>query len=155
MGGAIARGLESVGFAVTGWNRRSPETLHGVLAGAELCVCALPLTRETEGILDATAFAAMPPGGYLVNVARGAHVVEADLIAAVRSGHLAGAALDVQRREPLPADDPLWSVPGITVTPHIAAQPSTDVVAAQVAADALALAAGGTPPNEIDRGRGY
>ena len=71
----------------------------------------------------------MPRGGYVINVARGAHVVEPDLVDAVRSGHLSGAALDVQRREPLPADDPLWSVPGITITPHIAAQSSTETIA--------------------------
>ena len=76
----------------------------------------------------------MPPGGYVVNVARGAHVVEADLIDSVRSGHLAGAALDVQRHEPMPDDDPLWTVPGITITPHIAAQSSAGVIAAQFVA---------------------
>ena len=155
MGGAIVRGLEAVGFAVTGWNRRSASALHTVLGAAELLVCALPLTPETSGILDASAFAAMPPGGYLVNVARGAHVVEADLAHAVRSGHLAGAALDVQRHEPMPADDPLWDVPGITITPHIAAQSSLDVVAEQVVAAARAVAAGAEPPNAVDRSRGY
>ena len=155
MGGAIVRGLEAVGFAVAGWNRRAGTTLHAVLADAELCVCALPLTAETEGLLGAAAFAAMPDGGYLINVARGAHVVEADLIAAVRSGHLAGAALDVQVHEPMPADDPLWSVPGITITPHVAAQSSLEVVADQVVAGARAVAAGGSPPNAVDRARGY
>ena len=97
----------------------------------------------------------MPRGAYLINVARGAHVVEPDLIAAVRSGHLSGAALDVQRHEPLPADDPLWTVPGITITPHIAAQPSTDTVAEQFVASARAFARGDPLPNEVDRARGY
>jgi phosphoglycerate dehydrogenase-like enzyme len=155
MGGAIVEGLRSVGFPVTGWNRRSPTSLHGVLAGADLCVCALPLTAETDGILDAAAFAAMPAGGYLINVARGAHVVEADLIEAVRSGRLSGAALDVQVREPMGSEDPLWSVPGITITPHIAAQSSIEVVADQVAAAARAVRAGGEPLNAVDRARGY
>jgi phosphoglycerate dehydrogenase-like enzyme len=97
----------------------------------------------------------MPRGGYVINVARGAHVVEPDLIAAVRSGHLGGAALDVQRHEPMPADDPLWTVPGITITPHIAAQPSTDTVAEQFVASATAFERGDPLPNEVDRARGY
>jgi glyoxylate/hydroxypyruvate reductase A len=155
MGGEIAAWLERVGLVVRGWNRSSGQALDEVLAGSAIVVCALPLTAETEGLLDARAFALMPRGGYLINVARGAHVVEADLIAAVRSGHLSGAALDVQRREPLPADDPLWDVPGITITPHIAAQPSADTVGAQFVAAQRALGRGEPLPNEVDRTRGY
>ena len=155
MGGTIVEWLGRVGLRACGWNRRSVETLEAVLAHSDIVVCALPLTEVTEGILDAHAFGCMPAGGYLVNVARGAHVVEADLIAAVRSGHLAGAALDVQRREPLPAHDPLWSVPGITITPHIGAQSSTEVIAAQFVATLRALQRGDTVPNAIDRSRGY
>ena len=154
-GGEIARWLERCALVVRGWNRRAPESLHALLGASDIVVCALPLTAETEGILDAAAFAAMPRGAYVINVARGAHVVEADLIAAVRSGHLRGAALDVQRREPLPGDDPLWSVPGITITPHIAAQPSTETVAVQFVEAAKAFERGDTLPNEVDRGRGY
>jgi glyoxylate/hydroxypyruvate reductase len=155
MGGEIAAWLERCGLAVTGWNRRSVDSFEAVLAASEIVVCALPLTAETEGILDARAFALMPRGAYVINVARGAHIVEADLIAAVRSGHLSGAALDVQRREPLPADDPLWTVPGITITPHIAAQPSTETIADQFVASVRALERGEALPNEIDRSRGY
>jgi glyoxylate/hydroxypyruvate reductase A len=155
MGGEIVEWLGRVGFAARGWNRRSAETLEQTLAESDVVVCALPLTEATEGILGAHAFANMPQGSYLVNVARGAHVVEADLIAAVRSGHLAGAALDVQRREPLPAGDPLWKVPGITITPHIAAQSSTEVIAAQFVAALRALQRGDAVPNAIDRTRGY
>jgi phosphoglycerate dehydrogenase-like enzyme len=155
MGGEIAAWLERCGLVVRGWNRRSPESFEALLAASEIVVCALPLTTETEGILDARAFALMPRGAYVVNVARGAHIVEPDLIAAVRSGHLSGAALDVQRREPLPADDPLWNVAGITSTPHIAAQPSTETIADQFVASVRALARGEALPNEIDRRRGY
>ena len=155
MGGEIAVWLERCGLAVTGWNRRSVQSLDEVLAASRIVVCALPLTDETEGLLDADAFAKMPRGAYVINVARGAHVVEADLVAAVRSGHLAGAALDVQRREPLPADDPLWSVPGITITPHIAGQSSTETIAEQFVASVRALELGEPLPNEIDRSRGY
>ncbi|MEP7300399.1 MAG: NAD(P)-dependent oxidoreductase [Caldimonas sp.] len=155
MGGEIAAWLERVGFSVRGWNRRSPQTLAELLADSEIVVCALPLTEATEGLLGAAAFAAMRRGGYLVNVARGAHVVEADLIAAVRSGHLAGAALDVQRTEPMPADDPLWAVAGITITPHIAAQSSTGVIAGQFVTALRALQKGEGLPNAIDRSLGY
>ena len=155
MGGEIVDWLVRVGLRARGWNRRSPETLAALLGESEVVVCALPLTEATEGILDAQAFAAMPPGGYVVNVARGAHVVEADLIAAVRSGHLAGAALDVQRHEPMPDDDPLWTVPGITITPHIAAQSSAGVIAAQFVAALRARQQGEPVPNAIDRSLGY
>ena len=155
MGGEIAAWLERCGFVVDGWNRRSAATLADVLAASRIVVCALPLTPETEGILDAAAFARMPRGAYVINVARGAHIVEADLIDAVRSGHLSGAALDVQRREPLPTDDPLWSVPGITITPHIAAQSSTETIADQFVVAVRALERGEALPNEIDRARGY
>jgi phosphoglycerate dehydrogenase-like enzyme len=155
MGGEIAAWLERCGLVVRGWNRRSPDSFEQVLAASQIVVCALPLTAETEGILDARAFAAMPRGAYVINVARGQHIVEPDLIAAVRSGHLSGAALDVQRREPLPADDPLWSVPGITITPHIAAQPSTETVADQFVASIRALERGEPMLNEVNRARGY
>jgi glyoxylate/hydroxypyruvate reductase A len=155
VGGTIVEWLGRVGLRARGWNRRSVETLDETLAQSDIVVCALPLTEATEGILDAHAFACMPVGGYLVNVARGAHVVEADLIAAVRSGHLAGAALDVQCREPLPADDPLWSVAGITITPHIAAQSSTEVIAAQFVAALRVRQRSDSVPNAIDRSRGY
>ena len=155
MGGEIAVWLERSGLVVRGWNRRSRDSFETLLAASEIVVCALPLTSETEGILDARAFAPMPRGGYVINVARGAHIVEPDLIAAVRSGHLSGAALDVQRREPLPSDDPLWSVPGITITPHIAAQPSTETIADQFVASVRALERGEALPNEVDRSRGY
>lgn len=155
MGGEIARWLERVGFVVHGWNRSAGARLDDVLAASPIVVCALPLTAATEGLLDARAFAQMPRGAYLINVARGAHVVEPDLIAAVRSGQLSGACLDVQRREPLPADDPLWSVPGITITPHIAAQSSTETIADQFVAALRALGKGEPLPNEVDRSRGY
>jgi len=155
MGGAVARLLGAVGFEVQGWSRASGTTLHGALANADIVVCALPLTAETDSLLDARAFAQMPQGSYLINIARGAHVVEADLIAAVTSGHLAGAALDVQRREPMPADDPLWSVPGITITPHIAAQSSPHTIAAQFVAGLRCVQRGEAPPQQVDRVRGY
>jgi phosphoglycerate dehydrogenase-like enzyme len=88
-------------------------------------------------------------------VARGGHVVQTDLVAAIASSHLAGAALDVQQREPLPPDDPLWAAPGVTVTPHIAAQSSFATVARQFVDGLACLDAGRPLPNAVDRGRGY
>jgi phosphoglycerate dehydrogenase-like enzyme len=155
MGSVVLRLLAAVGFDARGWSRGSVEPLEAVLGQSDIVVCALPLTAQTQGILDAAAFAAMPRGSYLVNIARGGHVVEPDLIAAVRSGHLAGAALDVQRNEPMAADDPLWDVPGITVTPHIAAQPSIATIAAQFVEGLRCLERGQPPPQAIDRARGY
>ena len=154
IGREIGRVLQAIGFEVQPW-QRSSGPLHAALATADIVVNALALTPETEGLLDAAAFAAMPRGGYLVNIARGQHVVEPDLIAAVQSGQLAGATLDVQANEPLPADDPLWAVPGITITPHIAGQSSPDVVAAQFIAGLQAFRQGAPLPNLVDRSRGY
>ena len=155
MGGVVLRLLGAVGFETRGWSRRSAQPLESVLGSSDIVVCALPLTSQTEGLLNARAFAAMPRGSYLINIARGGHVVEADLIDAVRSGQIAGAALDVQRREPMPADDPLWSVPGITITPHIAAQPSTTTIATQFVEGLRCVADGLPPPQAVDRARGY
>ena len=154
VGREVGRQLQALGFPVRGW-RRDGTPLAAALHNAQVVINTLPLTRETEGLLDATAFAALPRGAYFVNIARGGHVVEADLIAAVRSGHLAGAALDVQLHEPLPADDPLWTVPGITITPHIAAQPSNEKVAEQFVEGLRRLRRGDPLPNLIDRARGY
>jgi glyoxylate/hydroxypyruvate reductase A len=155
MGSVVARLLTQVGFEVSGWSRRSDSSLEEVLAANEIVVCALPLTPDTDGLLDAHAFAQMPRGSYLINIARGSHVVESDLIDAVKRGHLAGAALDVQRNEPMAADDPLWSVPGITITPHIAAQSSPQTIATQFVAGLRCLERGETPLQTIDRARGY
>jgi phosphoglycerate dehydrogenase-like enzyme len=154
VGREVARVLAALGFDVQGW-RRDGTPLQAALRDAQIVVNTLPLTAQTAGLLDAQAFAALPRGAYLVNIARGGHVVEADLIAAVGSGHLAGAALDVQAHEPLPPQDPLWAVPGISLTPHIAAQPSQDTVAAQFAANLQRLQQGLPLRNQVDRERGY
>lgn len=155
MGSAVARLLRTVGFEVSGFSRQAGGSLDALLGGSDIVVCALPLTAETTGLLNARRLALMPRGSYLINIARGAHVVEADLIDAVRSGHLAGAALDVQCHEPMPEDDPLWDVPGITVTPHIAAQSSPHTIAAQFVHGWHCLQRGESPPHQVDRTRGY
>jgi len=155
MGSAVARMLQAVGLQVTGYSRHSGQSLQAVLGGSDIVVCALPMTAQTQGLLDAKALALMPRGSYLINIARGAHVVEPDLIDAVRSGHLAGAALDVQVHEPLPAGDPLWGVPGITITPHIAAQSSPHTIGLQFVQGWRCLQRGEAPHNLVDRSRGY
>ena len=155
MGGVVAKLLEAVGFDVRGWSRGSGGSLATLLGNSDIVVCALPLTPQTRGLLDQRALACMPPGSYLINIARGEHVVEADLIGAVRSGHLAGAALDVQCNEPMAADDPLWEVPGITITPHIAAQSSPETIAKQFVAGLRCVKRGEVPPQAVDRQRGY
>ncbi len=154
-GSVVARLLTAVGFEVRGWSRRTGGSLDNLLGTSDIVVCALPLTADTQGLLNARRLALMPTGGYVINIARGGHVVEADLIAAVRSGHLAGAALDVQQHEPMPADDPLWSVPGITITPHIAAQSSVATIAAQFVEGLRALQRGQALPRRVDRVAGY
>ena len=154
VGQEVGRVLAALGLSVSGW-RRSSGPLHAALAGADIVVNTLPLTPETSGLLDAAALAALPRGALLVNVARGGHVVEADLIAALRSGQLGAAALDVQQTEPLPVDDPLWTTPGVLITPHIAAQSSPTTVATQFLAGLDALLAGQPLPNPVDRRLGY
>ncbi len=154
VGREVGRVLRAVGFEVAGW-RRDSGALANALVGSEIVVNALPLTPQTEGLLDAAAFAAMPRGACLINIARGHHVVEADLIAALASGQLAGAALDVQVTEPMTADDPLWDTPGVLITPHIAAQSSPATVAAQFIAGLRCLQRGEPLPNRVDRSLGY
>jgi glyoxylate/hydroxypyruvate reductase A len=125
------------------------------LAGRELVVNLLPLTPDTRGLLDARAFAALPRGAALVNLARGAHVVDAELLAALDSGHLAHAVLDVFHTEPLPAAHPFWAHPRVTVLPHAAAATDARSAAAVVATNLRALASGRPIAHLVDRSRGY
>jgi phosphoglycerate dehydrogenase-like enzyme len=155
MGGAVLALLEAAGFDVHGWNRRSTRSLADQLGDADIVVNALPLTSATRALFDANTFASMKMGAYFINIARGEHVVEADLIAALRTGHLSGAALDVQCREPLPADDPLWDAPHVTITPHIGAQPTPETIAAQFVAGMQRWKRGEPPLHVVDRSRGY
>ncbi len=170
IGRACARALAGLGFPVACW-RRGPETaepegdgiacyrgtdgLDRFLARTDILVCLLPLTGETRGILDAALFARLPRGAYVVNAARGGHQNEADLIAAIDSGHLSGAWLDVCRVEPLPSSSPLWRHPRITLTPHVAGQVLPETAAAQVAGNWRRLRAGLPLHHVVDPGRGY
>ncbi|MGH8760153.1 MAG: NAD(P)-dependent oxidoreductase, partial [Burkholderiales bacterium] len=118
-------------------------------------VNVLPLTPQTENILDAAAFAAMPRGGYVVNIGRGAHLVDHDLIAALDSGQLAGAMLDVFREEPLPSSHAFWRHRKVVVTPHVAAPTIASEVQAQVIENIRRLERGDPPIGLVDIARGY
>ncbi|MCK6452431.1 MAG: glyoxylate/hydroxypyruvate reductase A [Alphaproteobacteria bacterium] len=166
IGGAVARALVGFGFDVAGWSRgpksipgvasfAGREKLHDFLARSEIVVCVLPLTPDTTDILDARAFAAMPRGACVINIGRGPHLVESDLVAALDAGHVAGAALDVFRTEPLPQDSPLWSHPAVTLTPHIAGMIDPRSAVQQVVANIRRIRAGEKPLNIVDPRAGY
>ncbi|MGW8311758.1 MAG: 2-hydroxyacid dehydrogenase [Desulfuromonadales bacterium] len=131
LGQYVANKLLALGFRVTGWSRRPKDFVHFMvfsghdefgefLKKADILVCLLPLTPETENILNAQTFSLLPPNAYLINVARGAHLVDIDLLAALDSGKLSGALLDVFREEPLPKQHPFWSHDKLLITPHVA-----------------------------------
>ena len=125
------------------------------LARTDILICLLPLTPQTRGILNRELFAALPNGAFVINVARGGHLIEDDLVAALDSGHLAGAVLDVFQTEPLPATSPFWTHPRITVTPHVAAI-SDPRAMARVVVDGIARRESGKPlENVVDFARGY
>jgi len=166
LGLMAAERLRLFGFPVAGWVRNARaidgiETFSGksgfydFLARSKIVVCLLPLTAETRDILDASAFAAMPQGSYLINAGRGEQVVDADLIAALDSGQLAGATLDVFRAEPLPPDHPFWRHPKITMTPHNAAA-TRQAHGADIVLENIRRARAGQPlVNLVDKVAGY
>jgi glyoxylate/hydroxypyruvate reductase A len=149
------------GFSRTPKSIEGVQTMHGApqwhafLAATRVLVLLAPRTPETEDAIDADALARLQPGGWVVNVARGALVVDADLLAALDSGRLAGAVLDVFREEPLPASHPFWHHPRIRVTPHSSAPTQVAVSAAQVAAKLAALVRGEPVGGLVERSRGY
>ena len=163
LGTDAARKLLALGFNVCGWSRR-PKTIAGVhcatdfgevLQRSDAVVCLLPLTAQTRGVLDAAAFARMPAGGCVINVARGGHVVVPDLLAALDSRHLAHAYLDVFDAEPLPAVSPLWTHPGVTVTPHIAALTEPRTAVPSIVENIERVRRGETPLHLVDFAAGY
>jgi len=131
------------------------DQLEPFLNQTDIAVCLLPLTRETEGIFCARTFAMMPKGAMLVNVGRGKHVMDKDLIAALDSGQLAYAALDALWPEPLPSDSPLWSHTKVTVMPHVARRPTVAQLVGEMVANIKSLRAGGGLLQEVDREMGY
>jgi glyoxylate/hydroxypyruvate reductase len=165
LGVPVARMLAAHGFPVTLWSRRKrtidglaclgADELEAFLAGTRILVCVLPLTPDTEDIVDAGLLARLEPDAYLINVARGRHVVDADLLAAIASGHLAGATLDVFREEPLPASHPFWGEPRIVITPHCSALTQRRETIVQIGAKMRCLMRGETVTGVVDRARGY
>jgi glyoxylate/hydroxypyruvate reductase A len=166
MAKAPALVLQSLGFQVSAWVRNpraneeipiyhGPDQLEKFLQQTDIAVCLLPLTRETEGIFCARTFAMIPRGAMLINVGRGKHVVEADLIAALDSGQLAYAALDALWPEPLPPESPLWEHPKVTIMPHVARRPTVAQLVTEMAANIRSLEAGGRLLQEIDIETGY
>ena len=169
LGERVCRALAQFDFPVLGWSR-SAKTVAGVqcfsgdvgfndfLAATRVLVCLLPLTPQTENIVCETALARLLPGAYVINVARGGHVVDDDLIAALNSGHLSGATLDVFRVEPLPPAHPFWTHPKVTLTPHTSARTLREESIAQIAGKITALHRGATLESiagVVDRKKGY
>lgn len=153
MGRAAAARLAQQGYVVSGWRRGVP--LAPLLAAHEIVINLLPLTTATNGLLDAAFFAALPRGAAIVNLGRGAHVVDADLLAALDSGQLRHAVLDVFHSEPLPPGDTLWRHPNITVLPHVAALTDPRSASAVAATNLRALRDGRPLAHLVDRARGY
>lgn len=166
LGSRTIEALAHFGFPLRGWSR-TPKEVAGVecfsgadgldqfLRGTRVLVCMLPLTPETENLLGHANLSKLPAGAYLVNVARGAHVAEPDLLALIQSGHLAGATLDVFRNEPLPAGHPFWDEQRITITPHVSALTIRTESIRQMVGKIRTLEQGGAVADVVDRSRGY
>lgn len=169
LGERVSRALAQFDFPVRGWSR-SAKSIPGVqcfsgeagfndfLAASRMLVCLLPLTPDTENIMRHDTLARLQPGGYVINVARGSHLVDDDLIALIDSGHLAGATLDVFRTEPLPAAHPFWTHPKITVTPHTSARTLREESIAQIVGKIRALERGeavASLEGVVDLNKGY
>jgi glyoxylate/hydroxypyruvate reductase len=158
--------LKSLGFPVSAWVRSprrdeevkifaGPDRLEPFLAQTDIAVCLLPLTRETEGILCARTFAMMPKGAMVINIGRGGHVVDRDLIAALDSGQLSYAALDALKPEPLPPESPLWTHPKVTVMPHVARRPTVAQLVTELSKNIRSMERGEGLLQEIDKGLEY
>ena len=163
LGTDAARKLVALGFKVAGYSRR-PKEIEGVrritdlqlfLEQTDALVCLLPLTPQTRGILNAENLKRLRQGGCVINLARGAHVVTADLIGALDSGHLSRAYLDVFEQEPLPADNPLWRHPAVTLTPHVAALTEPRTAVPVIVENIERVRRGEAPLHLVDREAGY
>ncbi|AJC15760.1 2-hydroxyacid dehydrogenase [Pandoraea sputorum] len=167
LGAHVAKALKAFGFPVRAWSRSERQDDTGInlyhgdagfdacVSGARILVNLLPLTPQTVDVLNADLFAKLAQGAYLINVARGAHLVDDDLLAALDSGQIAGATLDVFRTEPLPAEHPFWRAPKVTVTPHISALTLRDETVAQIAGKIAAMSRGEAITGIVDLTRGY
>lgn len=166
LGARAATALHQLGFQTAGWSRSKkslpgietyagPDELDSFLARTDILVCLLPDTPETRHLLNAKTLAMLPVGAGLVNVGRGSHVVSDELLAALDTGHLSGAVLDVFEKEPLPADDPFWTHPRVMVTAHLASWGSLPVRAKYIAEVIEAYEQGAALPNVYVPSRGY
>lgn len=166
MGAHVARTLASLDYPVAGWSRsgRAPEgvqsfagmqSLPAFLARTRVLVNLLPLTADTENLLRRETLSQLMPQSYLINLGRGPHLVEEDLIPLLDSGHLAGATLDVFREEPLPAGHPFWKDPRIAITPHIGAASLRRETVDQISRKIRALMRGEPVTGIVSRERGY
>ena len=166
LGTRVAKAVAQFDFPVNGWSRTAKDIpgvrcFHGAvgfkdfLAASKVLVSVLPATPETRDLINRDTLSRLQPGGYLINVARGAQVVEEDLLALIDEGHLAGAALDVFRTEPLPASHPFWAHPKICITPHTAALTIRADSIAQIATKIAAMQSGKPVVGLVDRQRGY
>lgn len=165
LGQAVGQKLHSVGFQVSGWSKSKKEVpglqsyssaqLDEFLSKAEILVCLLPLTEDTKEILDLALFQKLPKGAFVINVARGGHLKEADLITALDQGILSGAALDVFQTEPLPKVHPFWERKEICISPHVASMSNAASVAPQVIENYKKMKRGDPLENVVSREKRY
>lgn len=166
LGSELAGVLRQLGCPVQAWARTPKKeapikvfagngNLPEFLASSEVLVCLLPLTPETQGILNLALFSKLPAGAFLINVARGGHLVEEDLLVALEKGYLSGAALDVFQQEPLPKDHPFWARPEIAISPHIASVSEIKTVVPQLVENYYRLMKGEVLNNRVFTERGY
>lgn len=165
LGGDVLDKLSYMGFEVAGYGNSQKKIfnfpyfygngLPDFLNEVNVVVCLLPLTPQTDGFMDKEFFQNCQPGTYIINAARGKHLVEEDLLEALDSGHISGALLDVYREEPLPESHPFWDHPLITMTPHIASVTNPEAAAPQIAANCKRIMTGKPLKNIIDRNKGY
>lgn len=166
LGAKAAHEIQRQGFRTLGWSRSlaqidgvecsaGMDTLDAVIGQADIVVLMLPLTPQTKHIFDRERLVKMRPGAAFINVARGALVDQAAMTQLLQSGHIGAATLDVFEREPLPAEDALWQMPNVLITPHLASVAIPSSSAKQIAANILRVAAGELPDNIIEPSRGY
>lgn len=166
LGQKAAETLAGLGLSVVSWSS-SPKIIDGIthfagpnefsafLSRSAILICMLPLTPQTQFILNKNTFAGLPTSAYLINIGRGHHLVEEDLLSALAGGQLSGACLDVFQQEPLPADHPFWIHPKITITPHIASVTNAKTAAPQLYNNYLRYKSGQALDNEVDKTKGY
>jgi len=166
LGKRVLDALAQFEFPLRGWSRSQKqldgvdcfageEGLEAFLRGTRVLICLLPLTPDTHNVLDRARLSMLLPGAYVINVARGAHLAEPDLLSLIRSGHIAGATLDVFRNEPLPQQHPFWQEPRITITPHVSATTLRRESVAQIAAKIRRLQDGEPVAGTVNRLQGY